>query len=192
MERRGLTPYQRLWRLWVRIRPLGRNSALRPGASRARFYGFTRRAKQVLSLAKEEAQRQGRTDIRPEHLLLGMLRERKGMGTQALRELGVDLDTLRSRLNALAGQPLGAPEHDGEIGLSQASKRVVELAVHEGRALSHPYVGTEHILLALLAEGESAAAQALAEMGVTQERAREAVLVVLRRRPDYGVRNEWL
>lgn len=55
MERRGVTPYQRLRRLWVRIRPLGRNSALRPGASRARFYGFTRRAKQELSLAQEEA-----------------------------------------------------------------------------------------------------------------------------------------
>lgn len=114
------------------------------------------------------------------------------MGTKALRELGVDLNALRGYMEAAASQSSGAMEHDGEIGLTQVSKRVIELAVNEGRALSHPYVGTEHILLGLLAEGESAAAQALAEMGVTQERAREAVLDVLRRRPDYGVRNEWL
>ena len=192
MERRGLTPYQRLWRLWVHIRPLGRNSALRPGASRARFYGFTRRARLVLSLAQEEARRRGQTDIRPEHLLLGLLRERKGMGTHALKELGVDLDAVRGRVDALASLPSRAPEHDGGMRLTEASKRVIELAVNEGRALSHPYGGTEHILLGLLAEGESVAAQALADMGVTRERAREAVLAVLRRRPDYGVRNEWL
>src|SRR6266480_2736566 len=119
---------------------------------RDRFDKFTERARKVLSLAQEEAQRFQHTYIGTEHLLLGIVRENEVVTAKVLSNLGVDLNKVRNAVEASIGR--GDRIVLGEIGLTPRAKKVIELAVDEARRLNHHYIGTEHLLLGLVREGE--------------------------------------
>jgi ATP-dependent Clp protease ATP-binding subunit ClpC len=145
--------------------------------NRDRFDKFTERARKVLSLAQEEAQRFNHNYIGTEHLLLGLVREGDGVAAKVLSNLGVDLTSIRAEVEHTVGR--GDHIVLGDLGLTPRAKKVVELAVDEARRLNHNYIGTEHILLGLVREGEGIAADVLESLGVTLERVREATLRVL-------------
>src|SRR5260221_1541145 len=126
---------------------------------RDRFDTFTERARKVLSLAQEEAQRFNHNYIGTEHLLLGLVREEDGVGAKVLQNLGVQLTTARSAVEFIIGR--GDRIVLGEIGLTPRAKRVIELALDEANRLDHQYIGTEHLLLGLIREGEGIAAGVL-------------------------------
>jgi ATP-dependent Clp protease ATP-binding subunit ClpC len=142
-----------------------------------RFAKFTERARKVLALAQEEAQRFNHNYIGTEHLLLGLVREGDGVGAHVLRNLGVELSRVRNAVEFIIGR--GDRIVLGEIGLTPRSKRVIELAVDEADRLQHPYVGTEHILLGLIREGEGIAAGIIESLGVSLEAARRETLRIL-------------
>ena len=142
-----------------------------------RFDKFTERARKVLSLAQEEAQRLKHNYIGTEHLLLGLVREGEGVAAKVLSNLGVDLKEARNTVEAIIGR--GNRVVLGEIGLTPRAKKVIELAVDEARRLNHHYIGTEHLLLGLVREGEGIAAGALESMGVDLEKVRAETLRVL-------------
>ena len=150
-----------------------------------RFDKFTKRARKVLSLAQEEAQRFNHNYIGTEHILLGLIREGDGVAAVVLRNLGVELDKARSAVEHIIGR--GDRVALGEIGLTPRAKKVMELAVDEARRLNHHYIGTEHLLLGLIREGEGIAAGVLASLGVTLEGVREATLRVLNQSGAAGV-----
>ncbi len=125
---------------------------------RDRFDKFTERARRVLSLAQEEAQRFQHNYIGTEHLLLGLVREGEGVAAQVLRNLGVELNKVRSAIEFIVGR--GDRIVLGESGLTQRAKKVIELAVDEARRLNHHYIGTEHLLLGLAREEDGIAAGA--------------------------------
>lgn len=134
---------------------------------------FTERAQRVLLMAREEAERLRHGRVDTEHLLLGLLREGGGMAGQVLVALGVDLARLRADLERLA--PRGGKQL-ADLALAPHAKRALELTAEESESLGHNYVGTEHILLGLLREGEGVAAQVLQRMGVDLQKAREQVM----------------
>jgi len=144
---------------------------------RDRFDKFTERARKVLSLSQEEAQRFQHNYIGTEHLLLGLVREGEGVAAKVLSNLGVELNRVRDTVEAIIGR------RDrivlGEIGLTPRAKKVIELAVDEARRLNHHYIGTEHLLLGLVREGEGIAAGVLESMGVNLEKVRIATIKVL-------------
>ncbi len=142
-----------------------------------RFEKFTERARKVLTLAQEEAQRLQHNYIGTEHLLLGLVRENDGVAARVLANLGVDIKKVRDAVNHVVGRGERLPE--GEIGLTPRAKKVIELAVDEARRLNHHYIGTEHILLGLLREGEGLAAGVLISLGVSLESLRQQVIQVL-------------
>ena len=135
-----------------------------------RFDKFTERARRVLTLAQEEAQRFNHNYIGTEHLLLGLVREGDGVAAKVLANLGVELNKVRSAVEFIIGR--GDRAATGEIGLTPRAKKVIELAVDEARRLSHSYIGTEHVLLGLVREGEGIAAGVLESLGVNLERVR--------------------
>ncbi len=135
-----------------------------------RFDKFTERARRVLTLAQEEAQRFNHNYIGTEHLLLGLVREGDGVAAKVLSNLGVELNKVRSAVEFIIGR--GDRTTSGEIGLTPRAKRVIELAVDEARRLNHSYIGTEHLLLGLVREGEGIAAGVLESLGVNLERVR--------------------
>ncbi len=139
----------------------------------SRFDKFTERARKVLALAQEEAQRFNHNYIGTEHILLGLIRESGGVGTKTLVNLGVDLGKVRSAVEFIIGR--GERKGRGEVGLTPRAKKVIELAVDEARQLNHNYIGTEHLLLGLLREGEGVAAGVLESFGITLERARREI-----------------
>ena len=118
----------------------------------SRFEKFSERARRVLSLAQEEAQRFNHNYIGTEHILLGLVRETEGVAARVLSGLGVDLTKVRSAVEFIIGR--GEKPTQGEIGLTPRAKKVVELAVDEARRMNHTYIGTEHLLIGLLREGE--------------------------------------
>ncbi|WP_296971813.1 ATP-dependent Clp protease ATP-binding subunit [Tepidanaerobacter sp. EBM-38] len=138
---------------------------------------FTERAQKVIAYAQEEARRLNHNVVGTEHLLLGLLREGEGVAARALINLGVDADKVRSQVEMMIG--VGPFPIQGPIGYTPRAKRVMELAIDESRRLGHNYVGTEHILLGLIREGEGVAAQVLANLGVSLDKAREEVLNLL-------------
>jgi ATP-dependent Clp protease ATP-binding subunit ClpA len=142
-----------------------------------RFDKFTERARKTLQLAQEEAQRFGHNYIGTEHILLGLVREGDGVAARVLYRLGVDLNKVRSSVKFIIGR--GDRLVMGEIGLTPRSKRVIELAVDEARRLNHHYIGTEHLLLGLLREGEGIAAGVLESLGVSLAKVRAATMDVL-------------
>ena len=144
---------------------------------RDRFDKFTERARRVLSLAQEEAQRFQHNYIGTEHLLLGLVREGEGVAAKVLLQLGVELNKIRGTVEFIIGR--GDRIVLGQIGLTPRAKKVIELAVDEARRLNHHYIGTEHILLGLLREGEGIAAGVLESLGVRLEQARRETLAVL-------------
>ena len=136
----------------------------------SRFEKFSERARRVLSLAQEEAQRFNHNYIGTEHILLGLVRETEGVAARVLSGLTVDLTKVRSAVEFIIGR--GERPAQGEIGLTPRAKKVVELAVDEARRMNHTYIGTEHLLIGLLREGEGVAAGVLESLGVNLEKVR--------------------
>lgn len=143
-----------------------------------RFDKFTERARKVLSLSQEESQRLQHNYIDTAHLLLGLIRENGGVAARILHDTaGLDLETTRREIEAVL--PRGDQSASEEIGLTLRAKRTVELAVDEARRLNHHYIGTEHLLLGLLREGQNISATILENRGMTLEKARTQVLQIL-------------
>jgi ATP-dependent Clp protease ATP-binding subunit ClpC len=137
----------------------------------SRFEKFSERARRVLSLAQEEAQRFNHNYIGTEHILLGLVREPEGVAARVLSNLNVELVKARSAVEFIIGR--GERPTSGEIGLTPRAKKVIELAVDEARRLNHHYIGTEHLLIGLMREGEGVAAGVLESLGVSLEKVRE-------------------
>lgn len=142
-----------------------------------KFEKFTERARKVLSFAQDEAQQFKHNYIGTEHLLLGLVREGDGVAAKALRNLGVELSEVRRQVEFIVGH--GERLVLGEIGMTPRAKKVMELAVDEARRMNHHYVGTEHLLLGLIREGEGIAAGVLVSLGITLEQARNEVLRII-------------
>src|SRR3990172_6228487 len=136
----------------------------------SRFEKFSERARRVLSSAQEEAQRFNHNYIGTEHILLGLVRETEGVAARVLGNLSVELSKVRSAVEFIIGR--GERPSPGEIGLTPKAKKVIELAVDEARRLNHHYIGTEHLLIGLLREGEGVAAGVLESLGVTLDKVR--------------------
>ena len=141
------------------------------------FGRFTERAQQVLVLAQEEAKRLNHNFIGTEHILLGLVREGSGIAARALQNLGVELSRVRSEVEKIAGK--GEKIQVQGISYTPRAKKVIELAIEEGQNLGHNYVGTEHLLLGLLREGEGIAAQVLLNLGIDLKKARREVIQLL-------------
>ena len=140
------------------------------------FGRFTERAQKVLALSQEEAVRLGHNNIGTEHILLGLIREGEGIAAKALKELGLEEKKIEEEVEKLIGkgdQPMQS------IHYTPRAKKVVELSQDEARKLSHSYVGTEHILLGLIREGEGVAARVLHNLDVSLNKARQQVLQLL-------------
>src|SRR5271157_3375976 len=144
---------------------------------RERFDKFTERARRVLSFAQEEAQRFQHNYIGTEHLLLGLVREGEGVAAQVLLKLGVELQKVRDAVEFIIGR--GDRIVLGEIGLTPRAKKVIEVAVDEARRMNHHYIGTEHLLLGLVREGDGVAASVLGSMGIGVGQIRAEVIRVL-------------
>ncbi|ALS24832.1 MULTISPECIES: ATP-dependent protease ATP-binding subunit ClpC [Paenibacillus] len=140
------------------------------------FGRFTERAQKVLSLAQEEAVRLGHNNIGTEHILLGLIREGEGIAAKALIALGLGLEKIQDEVESLIGR---GQEQPTNIAYTPRAKKVIELSMDEARKLGHTYVGTEHILLGLIREGEGVAARVLGNLGVSLNKARQQVLQLL-------------
>ncbi|CAG7647571.1 Negative regulator of genetic competence ClpC/MecB [Paenibacillus solanacearum] len=140
------------------------------------FGRFTERAQKVLSLAQEEAVRLGHNNIGTEHILLGLIREGEGIAAKALIALGLGLEKIQDEVESLIGR---GQEQPSNIAYTPRAKKVIELSMDEARKLGHTYVGTEHILLGLIREGEGVAARVLNNLGVSLNKARQQVLQLL-------------
>ena len=140
------------------------------------FGRFTERAQKVLALSQEEAARLGHNNIGTEHILLGLVREGEGIAAKALIGLGLNLEKIQNEVEALIGR---GQEQLGTPAYTPRAKKVIELSMDEARKLGHTYVGTEHILLGLIREGEGVAARVLNNLGVSLNKARQQVLQLL-------------
>ncbi|MDO8637100.1 MAG: ATP-dependent Clp protease ATP-binding subunit [Dehalococcoidia bacterium] len=150
----------------------------------SRFEKFSERARKVLTLAQEEAQRFNHNYIGTEHILLGLVREGEGVAAKVLGNLGVELPKVRAAVEFIIGR--GEKPSSSEIGLTPRAKRVIELAVDEARRFNHNYIGTEHLLLGLLREGEGVAAGVLESLGVSLDRVRTETSRVLTQTTPQG------
>ncbi|MEN0641682.1 ATP-dependent protease ATP-binding subunit ClpC [Alkalicoccobacillus gibsonii] len=140
------------------------------------FGRFTERAQKVLALAQEEAIRLGHNNIGTEHILLGLIREGEGIAAKALQALGLGPEKLQKEVETLIGK---GQEGSKTKHYTPRAKKVIELSMDEARKLGHSYVGTEHILLGLIREGEGVAARVLNNLGVSLNKARQQVLQLL-------------
>ncbi len=143
----------------------------------SRFEKFSERARKVLTFAQEEAQHLNHSYIGTEHILLGLLREEEGVAAKVLINLGAGLNKVRASVEFIIGR--GEKPSAGETGLTPRARRVIELAIDEARYLGHSYIGTEHLLLGLLREGEGIAAGVLDSFGITLDRARAETTRIL-------------
>jgi ATP-dependent Clp protease ATP-binding subunit ClpC len=141
------------------------------------FERFTDRARRVVVLAQEEARMLNHNYIGTEHLLLGLIHEGQGVAATALESLGVSLEAVRAQVEEIIGQGQEAPS--GHIPFTPRAKKVLELSLRESRQLGHDYIGTEHILLGLLREGEGVASQVLVRLGADLNRVRQQVIELL-------------
>jgi len=141
------------------------------------FERFTDRARRVVVLAQEEARMLNHNYIGTEHILLGLIHEGEGVAAKALESLGISLEAVRQQVEEIIGQGQQAPS--GHIPFTPRAKKVMELAAREALQLGHNYVGTEHILLGLVREGEGVAAQVLVKLGVDLNRVRQQVIQLL-------------
>jgi ATP-dependent Clp protease ATP-binding subunit ClpC len=143
------------------------------------FFGrFTERAQRALIFAQEEARSLGHNYVGTEHLLLGLLREEEGLAAQVLIGLGIDANKVKELVKNLIGE--GNFNFNEGFGYTPRTKRVMELSFYEARNLGHNYVGTEHLLLSLVREGEGVAARILRDAGIDAQRVREEVLKALK------------
>src|SRR5213083_1662751 len=141
------------------------------------FERFTDRARRVVVLAQEEARMLNHNYIGTEHILLGLIHEGEGVATKALESLGISLEAVRQQVEEIIGQGQQAPS--GHIPFTPRAKKVLELSLREALQLGHNYIGTEHILLGLIREGEGVAAQVLQRLGGDLNRVRAEVMEVL-------------
>src|SRR5687767_13182364 len=141
------------------------------------FERFTDRARRVVVLAQEEARMLNHNYIGTEHILLGLVHEGEGVAANALESLGISLESVRSGVEEIIGQGQTAPT--GHIPFTPRAKKVLELALREALQLGHNYIGTEHILLGLIREGEGVAAQVLQKLGADLNRVRQQVIQLL-------------
>jgi uncharacterized cupin superfamily protein len=141
------------------------------------FERFTDRARRVVVLAQEEARMLSHNYIGTEHILLGLIREGEGVAAQVLESLGISLEAGRSQVEEIIGQGQAAPT--GHIPFTTRAKKVLELSLREALQLGHNYIGTEHILLGLIREGEGVAAQVLQNLGADLDRVRQTVILLL-------------
>jgi hypothetical protein len=156
----------------------GRLRRMRRGKERgAMFERFTNRARRVVVLAQEEARLLNHNYIGTEHILLGLIHEGEGVAAGALESLDVSLEAVRARVEEIIGQGQETPT--GHIPFTPRAKKVLELSLREAKQLHHNYVGTEHILLGLVREGEGVAAQVLAKLGADLPRVRQQVIQLL-------------
>src|SRR5699024_5962778 len=147
------------------------------------FGRFTERAQKVLALAQEEAIRLGHSNIGTEHILLGLIREGDGIAAKALQELNLEVAHIQQEVEKLIGHS-NQPMHS--VHYTPRAKKVVELSQDEARKLGHQYVGTEHILLGLIREGEGVAARVLHNLDISLGKARQQVLQLLGTNPEHS------
>jgi ATP-dependent Clp protease ATP-binding subunit ClpC len=141
------------------------------------FERFTDRARRVVVLAQEEATRLNHDHIGTEHILLGVLHEGDGVGAKALLSLRISLDAVRQEVEQIVGRGQQTPS--GHIPFTPRGKKVLELSLREALQLGHDYIGTEHILLGLIREGDGVAAQVLVQLGADLNRVRQQVIELI-------------
>jgi len=144
------------------------------------FERFTDRARRVIVLAQDEARKLDHNYIGTEHILLGLLRDGEGEAVAALDALGISLDETRAKVTEIIGR--GSEPPSGHIPFTPRAKKVLELSLREALELGNDYIGTEHILLGLIREGEGVAAQVLVDLGAGLDQTREKVLELIRER----------
>jgi len=148
------------------------------------FERFTDRARRVVVLAQEEARLLNHNYIGTEHILLGLIHEGEGVAAKALESLGISLEAVRQQVEEIIGQ--GGTSPSGHIPFTPRAKKVLELSLREALQLGHNYIGTEHILLGLIREGEGVAAQVLVKLGADLSRVRQQVIQLLSGYPGSG------
>jgi ATP-dependent Clp protease ATP-binding subunit ClpC len=164
------------------------------------FERFTERARRVLTLAQEEARLLNHAFIGTEHILLGLMQEGDGLGARALQSLGVSSEVVRDRVREIVGESASSPS--GSPPFTPRAKKVLELALREALQLNHSYIGTEHILLGLVREGDGVAATVLVGLGLDPGRVRQAVNNLIAGGPETqpsrpvddpsgGMRHDW-
>jgi hypothetical protein len=141
------------------------------------FERFTDRARRVVVLAQEEARFLNHNYIGTEHILLGLIHEGQGVAAKALESLGISLEAVRAEVEEIIGR--GAEQPGGHIPFTPRSKKVLELSLREALELGHNYIGTEHILLGLLREGQGVGAQVLVKLGAGRDQVRQQVVQLL-------------
>jgi ATP-dependent Clp protease ATP-binding subunit ClpA len=155
---------------------------------------FTDRARRVVVLAQEEARLLNHNYVGTEHLLLGLAHEGQGVAAKALESLGIRLEAVRAQVEEIIGQGQWAPS--GHIPFTPRAKKVLELSLRESKQVGHDYIGTEHILLGLIREGEGVAAQVLVKLGGDLSRVRQQVIQVLSASAaggkEAGARTRWV
>ena len=142
------------------------------------FERFTERARRVILLAQNEARSLDHDYIASEHLLLALIDEGSGVGPKALEAMQVSTDTVREKVKAITGRGQ-APPRTGHIPFTPRAKKVLELSLREALQLGHHYIGTEHILLGLLRDGEGVAGRVLVGLGADLDRTRQVVIQIL-------------
>jgi len=145
------------------------------------FQRFSDRARLVVVLAQEESRKLNHNYIGTEHILLGLIREGKGVAAKTLGSLGISLDPVRQQVEEIIGRGQETPQ--GHIPFTPRAKKVLELSLRESRQLGHDYIGTEHILLGLIREGDGVAAQVLVRLGADLNRVRQQVIQLLNEHP---------
>jgi|SRR5437870_1156039 len=151
------------------------------GNTQTVFERFTDRARRVVVLAQEEARLLNHNFIGTEHLLLGLVQEGEGVAAQVLQSLGIALEAVRTKVEEIVGR--GGSSAPASIPFTPRAKKVLELSLREALQLGHNYIGTEHILLGLVREGEGVAAKVLVTMGADLSRVRQRVIEVLSNHP---------
>ena len=174
--------------LWLRNATQSKRAG--PAELTGRFDRFTERARKVMNLSMEEAHRFQHNYIGTEHLLLGLVREGEGIAAQVLNNLGVELERVRKEVESIIGRGDHIVKNTGEIGLTPRAKKAIELAVDEARRLGHHYIGTEHLLLGLIREGEGIAARVIENLDVKLEQVRTETMRVLSQLQQANVPSE--
>src|SRR5690242_16130510 len=171
------TPAHRLQPAVPSGRPGEQSRTSRSEEKQQMFERFTDRARRVVVLAQEEARMLNHNYIGTEHILLGLIHEGEGVAAKALESLGISLEGVRQQVEEIIGQGQQAPS--GHIPFTPRAKKVLELSLREALQLGHNYIGTEHILLGLIREGEGVAAQVLVKLGADLNRVRQQVIQLL-------------